>query len=94
MRRGLLMKRGRTNDIPNPNAFRTESMDGEFAVFPRKDGFFSMTGESLTPGGSFRLMQTSIIKDVSDPVPCGDGRRMQVDFETQNSLYRLVYEAT
>lgn len=90
-RLGKLTKTGRTNEEENPFGFRTEFMEGEFEIVPRVGGFFSMRGESLTPGaGMFRVMETSLIKSVEELEITDDGYH-HIAFETQNSLYILEY---
>ncbi len=71
--------RVRLTRLASNNAnLRTPSMDGVTAAMPEVGHGFRLIGKSLTEGGSFRMIHTSKVIEVSGET-----------FKTENSEYRL-----
>ena len=75
-----------SNESEDHNNLRTNSMKGRFTKLPKIGQRFSIVGESLTPGGSLRYINTSIVMGVESELP-----GQTIVFFTENSKYRLDY---
>lgn len=75
-----------SNESKDHNNLRTNSMKGRFAKMPEVGKRFSIVGESLTPGGILRYINTSIVMGVESELP-----GQTIVFFTENSKYRLDY---
>jgi len=67
----------------NKNDLRTKSMKGTFKDVPEVGSRFVIFGESLTPGGSLRMISTSIVQAVE---VLDDGWKIQ----TENTKYKIA----
>lgn len=67
------------------NNLRTNFIDGQFKVLPKIGKCFAIKGESLTPEGSFRLVETTVIKEVDTLY----ADQSVYYFTTENSKYKL-----
>ena len=76
-----------SNQSKDHNNLRTNSLEGHFTKPPAVGKPFSIAGQSLTEGGSMRLVSTSPVTEIL--MDTGGS----VIFKTENSEYRLDYYA-
>lgn len=65
------------------NNLRTDKVEGVTLELPKKGEYFSVVGESLTPGATARVVTTTEIQNVEQ---MGD----EYMFTTMNSTYKLT----
>lgn len=75
-----------SNQSVDHNSLRTNSVEGEFTSLPKIGRPFNIIGESLTLGGSMRLITTSLVTKIDQHLP-----GQAIVFQTENSRYRLDY---
>lgn len=79
-----LIRLANTND--KPNALRSVEVVGwTYHAAPQEGRMFIMWSEPLDPKAAMRLVTTSPVRNVIQ------NALNSYDFETQNSLYRVIY---
>ena len=68
----------------NHNNLRTNEVEGYTLTLPKEGTSLVLTGESLTPGMTARLVHTTEIKEVQKT------NEKEFLFKTQNSTYQLT----
>lgn len=76
-----------TNTVKGEHPLRTTKIDGTYLFQPEVGRGFRFFSESLTPGGLWREITTSIVQSVEDK---GSGVKL---LKTLNSTYELIDSA-